>query len=86
MARYSRILFRYGKEFFNNLSVFTIVAGVTLAIANFIVKQRPNTTYGKTQMDWDMFKDVSFLLMSASKYIRHSGSIIGLNIFDQTLF
>ena len=62
--------FDHGNEF-NKLSVFTIVAGVTLAIANCIVKQRPNTTYGKTQMDWDMFKDVSFLLMSASTYIRH---------------
>ena len=71
MARYSKIPIRYRKEF-NNLSVFTIVAGVTLGIANCIVKQRPNTTYGKTQMDWDMFKDVSFLLMSASTYIRHS--------------
>ena len=79
MARYSRIVFRYGKKF-NNISVFTIVAGVTLAIANCIVRQRPNTAQGKTQMDWDMFKDVSFLLMSASKYIRHPRSIISIMI------
>ena len=85
MARYSRILFNYGNDF-NKFSVFTIVAGVTLAIANCIVKQRPNTTYGKTQMDWDMFKDVSFLLMSASKYICRSGSATGMIIFDQTSY
>ena len=85
MARYSRILFHYGKNF-NNLSVFTIVAGVTLAIANCIVKQRPNTTHGKTQMDWDMFKDVSFLLMSASTYIRHSRSFIVITISNKPLY
>ena len=76
MARYSRTFFRYRKES-NNVSVFTIVAGVTLAIANCIVKQRPNTTHRETQMDWAMFKDVSFLLMSASKYICHAELIIG---------
>ena len=77
--------FRYEKEF-NNLLVFTIVAGVTLAIANCIVKQHPNATYRKPQMDWDMFKDVPFLLMSASTYIRRFKIIIVMMIFDKALY
>ena len=29
-----------------------------------MVRQRVNVDKGKTQMDWDMFKDVPFLLMT----------------------
>ncbi len=47
--------------------MFTVVAGITLGVANYVVKQRSNTSPGKSQMDLDMFKDVPFLLMSAGR-------------------
>ena len=49
--------------------MFTVVAGVTLGVANYVVKQRANAVPGKSQMDLDMFKDVPFLLMSAGKSV-----------------
>ncbi len=49
--------------------MFTVVAGVTLGVANYVVKQRTNAKLDKPQMDMDMFKDVPFLLMSAGKSI-----------------
>ena len=33
-----------------------------------MVRQRVNVDKGKTQMDWDMFKDVPYLLMTAGEY------------------
>ena len=49
------------------LPVFALVALVTLIPANIIVRQRSNVIRGRRDKSWDMFKDVSFLLMSAGK-------------------
>ena len=49
--------------------MFAVVAFVTLLVANLLVQQHPDAIGpGKTQMDWGMFKDVPFLLMSAGEH------------------
>ena len=40
---------------------------MTLFPANFLVRQRLNAHRRAPQMDWDMFTEVPFLLMSAGK-------------------
>ena len=51
----------------NELTVFAFVAFITLFPANFFVRQRLNAHRRAPQMDWDMFTEVPFLLMSAGK-------------------
>ncbi|KAF6218353.1 hypothetical protein HO133_005700 [Letharia lupina] len=53
--------------------VFAAVAGGTLVVANCIVRQGPNASNGRTQMDWAMFTDVPFLLMSAGFFLTFWG-------------
>ena len=60
----------------SELLVFAIVAGVTLGLANCVVRQRSkdndsnsNDNNSSAEMDWTMFHDVPFLLMSASEFI-----------------
>ena len=48
--------------------MFAALAGLTLIIANGLVRQRAKSGNGKPQLGRDMFRDVPFLLMSAGKY------------------
>lgn len=66
-----QLVFKIG--FPNTLRVFAGVAFITLIPANIIVRQRSNAVRGRSAVDWDMFKDVSFLLMSAGFFLTFWG-------------
>ncbi|KAF6234173.1 hypothetical protein HO173_007593 [Letharia columbiana] len=66
-----QLVFKKGFPF--TLRIFAAVAGGTLVVANCIVRQGPNASNGRTQMDWAMFKDVPFLLMSAGFFLTFWG-------------